>query len=162
MGLHAGDVLRAARSVRAALPNAIIVATVATNDTAAAVLAAGLGAGTGTEAGLGDIALVESFASWGGLARAPRYDQGAYYAWVRGVLQHFDLPDLVAAAELLARPPRVLLVSPLDALRRRLSAAGASSLFAFASASGRVQIALNASAPADVDRLLCQWLDTRA
>jgi hypothetical protein len=145
-------------------PNATIVATICANDTAAAVLVAVLTAtrsSTPKPSMFGDIAIVSSFATWAGLSRSARYDQNSYYAWVYGVLQHFDLPDLVAATSLL-QPwvPRVLVLSPTDALRTRLPPKQAAKDFEFVLATQpRAVVDTNASTAADIDRVLVQWLN---
>jgi len=161
VGVHAGDVLRAVRAVKISIPGAIIVATVATNDTAAAVLTAALASTNGSNPALGDIAIVESFATWESLARAPRYNQDSYYAWVNGVLRHFDLPDLLAATALISpRAPRLLVISPTDAARQRLSLPAARSAYSFATAidQDRLELLLNATTAVNIDAALIAWL----
>ena len=160
VGMHAADVLRVATAVRVALNSsgAIIAATISMNDTAAAVLAATL-LQRPAPSQLGDIAIVESVASWEMLARSERYDQGSYYSWVFGVLQHFDLPDLVAAVVATAGR-RVMVMAPVGALRQRLSPAATKRAFAFAHAcdnGSSLTLQLQARTAAQIDEALLRF-----
>ena len=173
VGLHAADVLRAARWTQDVMKMRV-VATVSANETAAAVLAAALisTASTAGEAAhgsnvaggravamaaappLGNIAVVSSVVSWSSMALSPRYDMSAYYSFVFAGLKHFDLPDMAAALNV-----SVLVVQPLDALRRPLNQSAAAAAFKFSKASNsQLKVHAGAGAGAGITATLVQWL----
>ena len=83
VGFHAKDIIRAARAVAAGTlsgqPPMPVVATISANDTAAAVLSAGLIAATtpAAKASLGHIGVLSSIVSWAMIAQTERYYMGA-------------------------------------------------------------------------------------
>ena len=161
-GVHGGDVLRAAAAVATAgaLPGAAaskVVATLSANETAVAVLAAALSAGG---AALGDVALVESVASWATVVSSARYVDWSYFSFVFGGLRHFDIPDMVAA---LPAAQRALVLLPLDAMRKPQPANDTAAAFALAAklkggkgnASGGFEAVTDRS---QLDSALLAWL----
>ena len=182
-GFHAADVVRAAVALATPgyLPGAAattIVATVSTNDTAAAVLTAALvtaagvpgpapspGGGTRrqgpTRALLGDVAVLSSVASWEMTVTSARYDMSAYYSFVYGGLAHFDLPDMLAAlvAAPSSPPVRVMVGQPLDAQRRPLSRSAAEQAYGFARSVNATGVTLQARVgPQGLTAELLRWL----
>ena len=149
VGVHAADVMRAARAVSTAgallgLPGAVegrlhVLATIAANETAAAVLSAAVISQRQRQQQqqpplLGGVALLGSVASWQSIAMAPRYSMVAYYSFVFGALRHFDMTDLAAA---LAPTTPVLIGAPLGAGSKAqpaelLNASAAAEEYAFA------------------------------
>jgi hypothetical protein len=172
VGIHAADVLRAAHAALAAVPSSSIAATIAANDTAAAVVSAMLLAGSGTTSRgakpaplLGDVALLDSFATWESLARSYRYGMTSYYAWVHGILSHFDLTDMIAASSTLEgeKPPRILILRPQDANNVPLHVNVTQEAFKFAMSvlGDRLQFRLvdnRTGTPSDVDSTIVKWL----
>ena len=162
VGLHAADVLRAAQWTQGVM-KMTVVATVSANETAAAVLVAALvSKGTPSvedptvpQIQLGGIALVSSVAAWSQIALEPRYDMSSYYAFVFGVLQHFDLPDIVAALN-----ASVLVAQPLNALRQPVNETVAATVYSFSNAHNkRLDVKAGASlGAAQLTDALMQWL----
>ena len=136
VGVHAGDVVRAAETVASGLLPGVapmrVVATLSANDTAPAVLSAALAtsrAGVGGPGPLGKVGIVGSTASWAAIVQAARYDMANYYSFVFGALNHFDLPDMAAA--LPAGIP-VMFAGPTDVLGVPLAAAASDAVFGWA------------------------------
>ena len=136
VGVHAGDVVRAAEMVASGLLPGVgpmrVVATLSANDTAPAVLSAALAtarAGVGSPGPLGKVVIAGSTASWASIAKAERYDMANYYSFVFGALTHFDLPDMAAA---LPAGVSVLFAAPTDARGVALTAGGSHAVFAWA------------------------------
>eukprot|EP01052_Picozoa_sp_SAG31_P025630 SAG31_NODE_2257_length_6072_cov_3.006864_3_plen_590_part_00 len=153
VGLHAADVVRSALVANSTMEMQV-VATVAANETAAAVLAAALISPLTT----GDVALISNVAAWSEIALSPRYDMSAYYSFVFGGLRHFDLPDVVAALN-----SSVFIAQPLDGERRPLNLTRANDVFRFAkkqTGSGSLELQPAVTSDAITNRLL-HWLVSR-
>lgn len=157
VGVHAGDVVRAATAINSNMLQGLanfttkIVATISTNDTAPAVLTAAVTA----QAVLGDVALVANAATWASVVLTDRYYMGGYYSFVWGALDHFDMPDMVAA---LPKGTAVLVAGPLDAKQIPLPQNETEELYSFASS---VQPGLRLVGTADaaaVTTALFDWL----
>ena len=160
VGLHAADVTRAALAVTSMKMQ--VVATLAANETAPAVLAAAVIAAAQPQprAMLGQIGLISNVASWAHIAQSPRYDMSSYYSFVFGILRHFDAPDMVAALN-----ASVLVAQPLDAERNPLTASAADSAFAFAKKQKLAGVGLLAGAdvgPSEITQALLKWLPTKS
>ena len=78
---------------------------------------------------LGKQVLLQPMASLAGAAVGRFYWPYAYYSWVFGILQHYDMPDVVAA---LAPGSSVLVVDPLDELFWPLPQDEAAAVYKFA------------------------------
>jgi hypothetical protein len=117
VGVHAGDVLRALRFVKARR-DVGRVSVVSYNDTASAVLHAAASHAEEFSALGGGVALVGSIATYASIAGARHYRM-EHYMGMHGTLAAYDLPDLAAAALAPGKVP-LLVASPRDGLRRPL------------------------------------------
>eukprot|EP00039_Didymoeca_costata_P002094 m.57479 g.57479 ORF g.57479 m.57479 type:complete len:914 (+) comp11111_c0_seq1:86-2827(+) len=76
------------------------------------------------------IALVAPRATLSAAAKARFYDTSDYYSWVFGVLQYYDLPDLVAAT--VENLSSVMILGPVDELKHAITVGEANQTYEFA------------------------------
>ena len=131
VGLHAAEVLATLRALDAMPAIARVAAVVARNNTGAALLhAAALAnrsAGAALRGALDGLVAVGDITSYADIA-ASRYYALPTWASIPGVLQHYDLPELLAAHA--ASGLRFLALGPVDASRRALNETGAARAYA--------------------------------
>jgi len=155
VGLHAGEIVRIQRFLAARTDVSKVIATIAVNELAPAVLHA-----AAFEPKLGNVALVNSYMSYAMVALNEFY-QAPVYSMVSGVLQQYDLPDLCAYLA----PRSLLIISPKTQLNTTASAAAVTESYKFPTqvyaqkgVSQALYISPGDSTPTQIQQTIVQWV----
>lgn len=177
VGIQAADVLRVSSYIRTRLPSTggddgiVVVGTIAQNQTLSAALHAAL---VGGKAAVGSVVSINNVVSYQAYATEKYYSLTDYFAFVYGILEHYDLPDAFAALASsgdeasqqltgATSSTRCLVINPTDALHCPISARAATAAFTFANKahahSNTFQLTVDTTANSTaVFRTVADWL----